>query len=61
MDKLTRIVARGVELWGDTLLLTVCPKCGKENWACSVSTGTCCWCGYDARELLTEEEKENLI
>lgn len=28
--------------------LVHCPKCGRENWAMSVSSGVCCWCGYDA-------------
>ena len=21
-------------------------KYGKENWACAVATGCCCWCGW---------------
>ena len=32
---------------GKTYLVN-CPKCGKENWAISVSSGVCAWCGYDA-------------
>jgi len=60
MGKLKRKVANGVELWDEALLLIRCPKCGRENWALHVATGTCAWCGYDARELLTKEEKENL-
>lgn len=26
--------------------LTRCPRCERENWAGSVATGRCCWCGY---------------
>jgi len=60
MGKKIRKVANGVELWENALLLIRCPKCGKENWAPHVASGTCIWCGYDARELLTQEEKEKL-
>lgn len=60
MGKLIRRVAQGVELWDNSLLLITCPKCGRENWACNVARGVCTWCGYDAHQLLTKEEKENL-
>ena len=23
-----------------------CPECLRENYAMSVATGQCCWCGY---------------
>lgn len=39
---------------GKTYLVR-CPKCGKENYAPSVSSGVCAWCGYDANK---EEENE---
>lgn len=60
----SRILTPGVELWHgkdgekDTLLLIRCPKCGQENWAPQVATGTCAWCGYDAHELLNEKEEK---
>ena len=38
-----------------TLLLIRCPKCGRENWAPQVASGTCAWCGYDGHELLNGE------
>ena len=60
MGKKIRNVAKGVELWEESLLLIRCPKCGRENWAPQVATGTCCWCGYDARELLTDKERQKL-
>ena len=28
-----------------------CPDCGKENYAMSVSTGVCCWCGWDVNKF----------
>lgn len=28
--------------------LVRCPECHKENWAPSVASGVCAWCGYDA-------------
>lgn len=54
-----KYLADGVEYYPDTkeLLLLRCPKCGRENWAINVSAGFCTWCGYDAHELLTEDEK----
>lgn len=53
-----KILASGVEYYEDTndLLLIKCPKCGRENWAPQVATGTCAWCGYDAHELLNQKE-----
>ena len=32
------------------LFLVRCPKCRVENYALSVSSGICAWCGYTARE-----------
>lgn len=28
--------------------LVRCPKCGRENWAPSVASGTCYWCQWKA-------------
>ncbi len=30
------------------LFMICCPKCERENWAMSVASGECCWCGYKA-------------
>lgn len=30
------------------IFLVRCPKCKRENWALSVSSGICAWCGYNA-------------
>lgn len=51
-------LAHGVEYYpeSDTLLLIRCPKCGRENWAPQVASGTCAWCGYDGHELLKDEK-----
>ena len=51
-------LAQGVEYYpeSDTLLLIRCPKCGRENWASQVASGTCAWCGYDGHELLKEQD-----
>ena len=27
-----------------------CYKCGKENWAMAVASGSCAWCGHDANK-----------
>ena len=53
-----KVLTAGVEYYEDTddLLLITCPKCGLENWAPRVATGTCAWCGYDAHELLNQKE-----
>ena len=63
MAKSYKLLTPGVELWNndgeETLLLMRCPKCGKENWAPHVATGTCAWCGYDAHELLTSNTENN--
>lgn len=29
------------------IFLVRCPKCHAENWAPSVSSGICAWCGYN--------------
>lgn len=34
-----------------------CFKCGKENWALSVSGGTCAVCGFDANKCEPEKPK----
>ena len=34
----------------ERIYLERCPKCGKENYAPSVATGRCVWCGYRATE-----------
>lgn len=34
-----------------------CFSCGKENYAMTVSSGICAWCGYDAnREALKKPQ-----
>ena len=50
-------LAPGVEYYPDTkdLLLTRCPKCGRENYVMNVLSGTCTWCGYDAHELIPKD------
>lgn len=47
--------AQGVDYYPDDnlVLLIRCPECGRENYALSVTLGICCWCGFNARELLT--------
>jgi hypothetical protein len=30
----------------DTVYLQKCGRCGRENWAPAVSTGSCAWCGW---------------
>lgn len=39
---------------GKTYLVR-CPKCKRENYAMSVSSGICAWCGYDANEEKEDE------
>ena len=39
---------------GKTYLVR-CPKCKRENYAMAVSSGVCCWCGYDANKKGGEE------
>jgi ribosomal protein L37E len=34
----------------DHVYLIRCPKCGLENYALNVATGTCSWCGYDGNK-----------
>lgn len=41
---------------GKTYLVR-CPKCKKENYAMAVSSGVCCWCGYDANKDRGEDGK----
>ena len=55
-----KLLANVVEYYpdSDTLLMIRCPKCGKENWAPQVASGTCAWCGYDAHELLNDKNND---
>jgi len=32
-----------------------CFKCGKENYAIAVATGSCAWCGYDANKKVARK------
>lgn len=42
---------RGIEvLDGGRILLTICPKCHRENYALNVITGMCTWCDYNAHQ-----------
>ena len=36
----------------------VLAKCGRENWALQVASGTCAWCGYDGHELLNKQKND---
>lgn len=52
---------KGVQVKGDGYIgkedgrvgLVKCPACCRENYAMSVNSGMCCWCGYN----LVEEMK----
>jgi ribosomal protein L37E len=47
-------------VWKDAegkLYLQRCPRCGNENWAPSVASGTCAWCGYAAKDSDVKEER----
>ncbi len=40
---------QGIEILDDgRILLIVCPKCQRENYAPNVNSGVCTWCGYNA-------------
>ena len=58
MSKKSKWLAQGVEYYPETdmLLMIRCPKCGRENWAPQVASGTCAWCGYDGHELLKDDK-----
>jgi ribosomal protein L37E len=46
-----RVTERGVSHHGQssgTAYLIRCHRCGQENYAPAVATGTCAWCGADA-------------
>lgn len=36
-----------------------CHSCRRENYALSVATGKCAWCGFDANNKETPIEGEN--
>lgn len=40
---------------GPFIYLQRCPKCDLENYAISVSSGVCAWCGHDVNK--GKEEK----
>ena len=35
----------GGQMW----YMVHCHKCGQENWASTMATGKCAWCGYEDR------------
>lgn len=55
-----KLLAPGVEYDAETkeIMMLRCPKCGRENYVFNVMTGICTWCGYDARELITEAKND---
>lgn len=38
------------------IYLAVCPKCKRENDVNHVPHGVCAWCGYDAHELINDND-----
>ena len=52
--KAEKKLEENIEVDGKTYLVR-CPKCNRENYAISVSSGVCCWCGYDANKDGDEE------
>jgi ribosomal protein L37E len=41
-----------------TLCMIRCFSCGRENYALSVSSGLCAWCGHDANAKEPSEKGE---
>jgi hypothetical protein len=39
---------------GGDMGLERCPECERENYAMSVASGVCCWCGYDLKVTIEE-------
>ena len=58
MEEKSIWLEKGVEYYPEdgTILLIRCPKCGRENWAPQVASGTCAWCGFDGKKLLNKEK-----
>jgi hypothetical protein len=51
---------RGIDVLDDgRILLIICPKCKRENYALNVNSGICTWCGYNTHE--DAELKERAI
>lgn len=40
------------------MILEVCPRCERKNYALSIRTGRCAWCGFDINKDTLEEEDE---
>jgi hypothetical protein len=41
-----------------SVYLVRCPKCKKENYALAVTSGTCCWCGFDINRFVNNLNSE---
>ncbi len=41
-----------------TICMIRCFKCGRENYAISVSTGKCAFCGYDPNK---EQDEKKIV
>ncbi len=39
------------------IYLIRCPKCNLENYAFTVASGICAWCGFEATEEDVEKNK----
>lgn len=53
---------KGIFVEKGKIYLVRCPKCDRENYAMTVATGQCVWCGYkptlaDLEELEKEVSK----
>lgn len=51
--KAEKMLQENFEADGKTYLVR-CPKCKRENYAMSVSSGVCIWCGYNANKEANE-------
>lgn len=52
--KAEKKLGENFEANGKTYLVR-CPKCERENYAMSVSSGICAWCGYNANKEHNDE------
>jgi len=56
-----KIIPKGC-FWSEEnqkLYMVRCPKCGKENYAPAVASGTCAWCGYDVNKKEVQNAKNS--
>ena len=49
-SRVPEAIKQRIKAESESKLLIRCPKCHLENYAMTVTSGICVWCGYDSNK-----------